>query len=112
MNLMEGIMASVIARNIPRIHGISLQQPRLLPLLAFVAVLMGISLFFVWSRLQVVNLEYDISSLEGRLRSMQQESRRLTLEAASLRHPGRIEQVALTELGLRLPTLAQVVTVD
>ena len=105
-------MADVVVRNIPRIHSISLQQPRLLPLLAFVGLLMGVSLFFVWSRLQVVNLEYDISSLEGRLRSMQQESRRLTLEAASLRNPGRIEKVALRELGLRQPTLAQVVTVE
>lgn len=105
-------MADVVVRNIPRINGISLQPPRLFPLLAFIAVLMGISLFFVWSRLQVVNLEYDISSLEGRLRSMQQESRRLTLEAASLRNPGRIEQAASAELGLRLPALAQVVIVD
>lgn len=105
-------MADVVVRNIPGISSIPLQQPKLLPLLAFVAVLMGISLFFVWSRLQVVNLEYDISSLEGRLRSMQQESRQLTLEAASLRHPGRVEQVARTELGLRQPTLAQVVIVD
>lgn len=105
-------MADVAVRNIPRINGISLQQPRLFSLLVFIAVLMGISLFFVWSRLQVVNLEYDISSLEGRLRSMQQESRRLTLEAASLRNPGRIEQVARADLGLRQPTLAQVVIVD
>jgi cell division protein FtsL len=105
-------MADVVVRSIPRINGISLQHPRLLPLLTFVAVLMGISIFFVWSRLQVVHLEYDISSLEGRLRSMQQESRQLTLEAASLRNPGRIEQVARTELGLRQPTLAQVVIVD
>jgi cell division protein FtsL len=109
---MEGIMAEVAVRNIPRINGISLQQPRLLPLLVFIAVLMGISLFFVWSRLQVVNLEYDISSLEGRLRSLQQESRGLTLEAASLRNPGRVEQVARVDLGLRQPTLAQVVIVD
>jgi len=107
-------MADVVVRSIPGINTlrIPLHSPRLLPLLAFIALLMGISLFFVWSRLQVVNLEYDISSLEGRLRSMQQESRQLTLEAASLRHPGRVEQVARQELGLRQPTLAQVVIVD
>lgn len=107
-------MADVVVRSIPGINTlrIPLQPPRLLPLLAFIALLMGVSLFFVWSRLQVVNLEYDISSLEGRLRSLQQESRQLTLEAASLRHPGRVEQVAQQDLGLRQPTLAQVVIVD
>jgi len=105
-------MSDVIARAIPKVNGFTLQRPRLLPLLAFVALLLVISIFFVWSRLQVVNLEYGISSLEGQLRSMEQESRRLRLEAASLRNPGRIELMARNELGLRLPTPDQVVTVD
>ena len=76
------------------------------------ALMVAVALFFVWSRLQVVNLEYGISSLEGRLRNLQQESRQLQLEVASLRNPVRIEQVARTRLGLRLPAPEQVVTVD
>jgi len=105
-------MSETILRPIPKINGFALRRPNLLPLFTFIAILLALSLFFVWSRIQVVNLAYDISSLEGRLRGMQQETQRLRLEAASLRSPGRIERVALNELGLRLPTPEQVITVD
>lgn len=105
-------MSDTILGGIPKINGFALKRPRLLPLLAFVTVLLAVSLFFVWSRLQVVHLEYDISSIEAQLRVVDQESQRLRLEAASLRSPGRIETVARNELGLRLPTPEQVITVN
>ncbi|MFA5515070.1 MAG: cell division protein FtsL [Desulfuromonadales bacterium] len=97
---------------IPKINGFVLHRPRLFPSFAFMAVLLAISLFFVWSRLQVVHLEYDIGRLEGQVRAMQQDNSRLRLEAASLRNPGRIERVARTQMGLRLPDPAQVITVN
>ena len=105
-------MSETILSSIPKVNGFSLHRPRLFPLFAFIAVLLAISLFFVWSRLQVLHLEYDISSLEGKMRQMQQESTRLRLEAATLRNPVRIEQVARSQMGLRLPTPQQVITVD
>lgn len=104
-------MSETVARSIPKINGFALQRPRLFPLIAFVVVLMIVALFFVWSRLEVVNLEYDISTFENRLRSLKQESKQLKLEAASLRNPARIEQMARAKLGLRLPTPEQVMTV-
>lgn len=103
---------SDFSRAIPKINGFSLERPRLLPVLTYTAVLLAVSLFFVWSRLQVTNLEYDISSLEGRSRVVQQETSRLQVEAASLRSPGRIEQIAHSKLGLRLPTPDQIITVE
>ncbi|PLX98671.1 MAG: cell division protein FtsL [Desulfuromonas sp.] len=104
-------MSDAVVRPIPKINGFALQRPRLFPLIAFVVVLMVVSLFFVWSRLEMVNLEYEISTYEVRLRSLQQESRQLKLEAASLRNPGRIERMARTRLGLRMPTPEQVITI-
>lgn len=105
-------MSDTILRSIPKVNGFALQKPRIFPLLLFIAVLLAISLFFVWSRLQVLHLEYDIGSLESRVRELQQEGQRLRLEAASLRHPGRIEQVARNQMGLRQPFPEQVITVD
>lgn len=105
-------MSDTIIRAIPKVNGFSLERPQLFPLFIFIAVLLAVSLFFVWSRIQVVNLEYDISSLESRLRSAGQEVQYLRLEAASLRSPARIERVARDELGLRLPGPDQVVTVE
>ncbi len=105
-------MSDTTLRAIPKVNGFPLSRPRLVPLFAYIAVVLVISLFFVWSRLQVVHLEYDLSSLEGQLRQMQQESSRLRLEAASLRNPVRIEQLARSQMGLRLPLPSQVITVN
>ncbi len=105
-------MSDTVLKTIPRFPGLELRRPRLLPLFVFIAVLLGLSLFFVWSRIQVVHLDYEISRLETRLREVEQENRRLRLEAASLRNPARIELVAQRDLGLRHPSAEQVIAVE
>jgi cell division protein FtsL len=105
-------MAQSILRPIPKVNGFSLSRPKIFPILLFIALMLAVSLFYVWSRLQVINLEYSISSLEGRLRNLQQESRGLQVEVASLRSPQRIEQVAQRKLGLHLPRPEQVITIN
>ncbi|MEJ2469909.1 MAG: cell division protein FtsL [Desulfuromonadales bacterium] len=97
---------------LPKINGFTLRRPNLVPVLGFIALLLVVSLFFVWSRVQVTGLEYEMSQLESRLRHVRQETSNLRLEAASLRNPERIERVAKQKLQLRLPTPDQVITVD
>lgn len=104
-------MSETILRSIPKVGGLALHRPNLMHSFIFIAILLAVSLFFVWSRLQVVHLEYGISSLESRIRDLNQETRRLKLEAASLRNPVRLEQVAKSDLGLRLPTPDQIIIV-
>ena len=104
-------MAESVIRPMPKVNGFALHRPRLFPILAFVVILMCMALVFVWSRIEVVNLEYEISSYQARVRNLQQESSRLQLEAASLSNPVRIENMARTRLGLRLPAPEQVITI-
>jgi cell division protein FtsL len=105
-------MSDAVSRTIPRLPAFPLNRPRLLPLFTFIVALLVVALFFVWSRLQVIHLEYDISSLEGRVRHLQHEMSMLRVEAASLRNPGRIERVARNELGLRFPAPEQVIVIE
>ena len=105
-------MPDAIAKALPKINGFTLRRPNLLPVLAFISLLLMVSLFFVWSRVQVTSLEYEMSKLESKLRGLRQEASNLSLEAASLRDPERIERVARKELNLRLPSSEQVITVD
>jgi len=105
-------MAETIIRSLPKINGFALRRPSLLPVLAFIGLFSLASLFFVWSRVQVTSLEYDISRIEDNLRKNRQEMAQLTLEAATLSSPERIERVARNDLGLRLPVPEQVITVD
>lgn len=104
-------MAQSVTKALPKSEKLVFQKPRLIPLMLFVALVFGISLFFVWSRIQVFQFEYAISSLESELREGRQENRKLRLEAASLRNPSRIERLARNKLGLRLPDPAQIITV-
>jgi len=104
-------MADQLTRGIPKVNGFSLQRPSLLPLFLFLGLVLVVALFFVWTRLQVVNLEYDISRLEGQLRHLQQQSRQLKLEAASLSRPDRIEALARKELKLGFPGPQQIIPV-
>ena len=105
-------MSDTTIKALPKINGFSLRRPNLVPVLGFIGILLAVSLFFVWSRVQVTGLEYEISQLESSLRDLNQETSNLRLEAASLKNPERIERVARKELNLRLPSAEQVITVD
>ena len=105
-------MSDTTIRALPKINGFALHRPNIVPVLGFIALLLAVSLFFVWSRVQVTSLEYEISQLDSSLRGVRQETSNLRLEAASLSSPERIERVAQKELNLRLPSAEQVITVE
>ena len=81
-------------------------------LLLFIAMIMVMSLFYVWARIEVTSLEYEISAHESRLRQLNKETLQLKIEVATLETPSRIESIARKELGLREPVLAQIVRVQ
>ncbi|MDD2365565.1 MAG: cell division protein FtsL [Desulfuromonadaceae bacterium] len=70
-----------------------------------------VSVFHVWSRFKLVDLNLEISEMSRQMRESDQEQKRLTLEAASLRNPARIEAIAKNELGMALPTDQQIIHV-
>ncbi len=84
----------------------------LLPYLLVVLVLLtSVSVFHVWSRVKVIDLNLQVADLNRQLKDQQQEYNRLNLEVASLKTPARIEALAKGELGMGLPTDQQVVVV-
>ncbi|GFO68894.1 cell division protein FtsL [Geomonas limicola] len=83
-----------------------------LPYLTGVMVLLTlVSIFHVWSRVEVIDLNLKISESARLLKEEQQENKRLKVEVASLKAPARIEVLAKGELGMTLPTEQQVVLV-
>lgn len=70
-----------------------------------------VSVFHVWSRFRLVELNLQISEISRQLKETEQEQKRLKLEAASLKTPGRIETIAKNELGMALPNELQVIHV-
>ena len=80
-------------------------------LMICMVLLTVVSVFHVWSRFKLVDLNLQISEASRQLKEAEQEQKRLKLEVASLRTPGRIETIAKSELGMALPTEQQVVLV-
>lgn len=80
-------------------------------LMVFMMLLMIVSVFHVWSRYRLMDLNLQISETSHLLKAAEQEQKRLKLEAASLKTPARIESIAKNELGMGLPTEQQVIQV-
>jgi cell division protein FtsL len=82
------------------------------PYLTAVMVLVTlISIFHVWSRVKVIDLNFQLVETNRFYREQQQENKQLRVEIASLKTPARIEALAKGELGMALPSEQQVVHV-
>jgi cell division protein FtsL len=92
--------------------GLSFQRLDMFRFLMVCMVLLTVvSVFHVWSRFKLIDLNLEISDLNRQLKEAEQEQKRLKLEVASLKTPSRIETIAKEELGMALPTEQQVIVV-
>jgi len=73
--------------------------------------LIGGSLFYVWSRIQVVQLGYEISNSLKEERALAEANKRLRLEIATLKSYNRIEKLAVEELRMTKPKPDQVIVI-
>ena len=97
----EGPKAKPIAR-----------KSKLLPLLTFfVFFLIVASLFYVWSRIQVIQLGYEISNTSKEGKGLVEANKKLRLEIATLKSYTRIERIAMEELRMAKPKPEQVIVI-
>jgi len=82
-----------------------------LPVFLCVAMIVVATFFYIWSRLEIVNLGYEISSEQKKRVKLLEENRNLRLQVMSLKSPERIERIAKRKLGLIYPTEEQVVVI-
>ncbi len=77
----------------------------------FMLLLIGGSLFYVWSRIQVIQLGYEISTALKEERAHNGVNKKLRLESATLKSYARIEKLAAEELGMAKPRPDQVIVI-
>lgn len=82
------------------------------PLMAVVVSVAAliVGLYYVWSRMQMVQTGYEISELERKNRDLQKRARELMLEIASLQSPSELEKKA-SKIGLIFPEMGKVLHV-
>jgi len=69
-------------------------------------------LSYTWLQLETLRVGYRVEALEQRVHKLTQIERQLRLEAAHLAHPERLAKRATEELGLRPPTVEQVLFLE
>jgi cell division protein FtsL len=77
---------------------------------ALSAAVLCVGLFYVWTRMQIVQLGYEISTLETKNRELKDRKKELMVEMASLQSPKELEKKA-RKLGLVFPAMEKVVHV-
>jgi cell division protein FtsL len=86
-------------------------KSRLLLLILLVLFLIAGSLFYVWSRIQVIQLGYEISNGLKEGRGLAEANKKLRLEIATLKSYARIEKIAVEELRMGKPKPDQVIVI-
>ena len=64
---------------------------------------------FVWVRLQIVNISYDINKLNKAERILQEEVNSLTLRIDKAKSPSRLERLAKLKFKMHPPNPSQVI---
>ncbi|MBI5327920.1 MAG: cell division protein FtsL [Deltaproteobacteria bacterium] len=78
---------------------------------ATIIIVLLFTLFYLWSRLIVVSLGYEIAKANKERVELMADAQRLKLVVLSLKSPQRIEAIALGRLGLVYPKREQVIIV-
>ncbi len=87
------------------------RRPHLLLFTLFLLFLIGGSLIYVWSRIQVIQAGYEISNAMKAGRTLGEENKRLRVEAEALKSYSRIERIATQELGMSKSRPDQVIII-
>ncbi|MBI5644401.1 MAG: cell division protein FtsL [Deltaproteobacteria bacterium] len=74
-------------------------------------VLIAVASSFVWYRMSVVNLGYEISKANTLRSNLIEQNKRLRVEFMKLKSPDRIEKIASGELGLIHPAGDQILNI-
>jgi cell division protein FtsL len=75
-------------------------------------IIIGAALIFVWTRIQVIQLGYEVSKLRKETTDLLEQKAKLEAEVAALRAPQRLEGYATSLFGMRLPLGDEIVIVD
>lgn len=68
-------------------------------------------IIFVWQRVNVMRVGYDVETLKKEKASLEKTREMLRIEVATLTSPERLERIATTSLGMKVPDECQVVLV-
>jgi len=92
------------------LHKLQVRRTAFFTVVVMSAAILLVGLFYVWTRMQIVQIGYEVSSLEEKNKDLKNRKRELMVEIASLQSPGELDEKA-AKLGLIIPPVNKVVNV-
>lgn len=77
-------------------------------LIFLMVIALACSLFYIWSRIQIINVGYEINRELALKEQLIEEGKHLALEVATLKSPVRLESLAKNEYQMDLPQKSQI----
>lgn len=77
----------------------------------FLLLITAFTCSFVWVRLQLVSIGYEIHELEEKERTLKDECNKLALKINEAKAPQRLEQLAKSKFNMYPPAANQVVVI-
>jgi cell division protein FtsL len=100
--------------SLSHLSSIRLKKTRLIKRLgvsSIVFLVIAFSMVYVWQRVQVIKVGYEIESLKKEKAELLRENNDLQIEESTLTSPERIESIADTDIGMHAPVSGQIVMV-
>lgn len=91
---------------------LELRRRHIRQIIILFVIAMGFSLLFVWTRIRVIQLGYEVSRMRKATADLLEQKNLLEAEVASLRSPERIEKIAREHFGMRLPQGNEIIFVE
>lgn len=104
-------MTSVVRRQPIATKNAAANRRYLRQALSLLVVGVALALIYVWARIQVIQLGYEVSKIRKETTELKQQRDLLEAEVARLKSPERLTQEAGPRFGMRLPMGDEVVIV-
>ncbi len=97
------------------LSSIRIKKARLARRLGVFAAVFAVAAFcmvYVWQRVQVIKVGYQIEALKKEKAGLLRENKDLQIESSTLASPARIESIADSDIGMHVPKTGQIVLVE
>jgi len=78
---------------------------------ALAVIAIALALIFVWTRVRVIQLGYEVSQINRQITDLLSQKNQLDAEVAKLKSPERLEAVAKEHFHMRLPAADEIIFV-
>ncbi len=105
----------MLEHSLSRLSSLRIKKARLarrLGVFAAVFVLAAFCMVYVWQRVQVIKVGYQIEALKKEKAGLLRENEDLQIESSTLASPARIESIADSDIGMHVPKSGQIVLVE